>query len=83
MLPLGMVITWAAYTVGSWGYVLVRGWNITLREWASPLHPYQFPGGGQNPPFVPLGRTWPTGLGKPVATDTADQGSPANPGAVA
>jgi hypothetical protein len=43
MLPLGMGLAFAGYGVGTWGYVLVKGYNITLRQWFSPIHPYQGP----------------------------------------
>lgn len=55
-----MAILWGGYAIGSWGYVLVKGWNITLKEWVSPLHPYQWPAGGANPPKIPQGKVWPT-----------------------
>ena len=31
----------------SWGVILVRGYNITLGEWVSPLHPFQWSAGYQ------------------------------------
>ncbi len=40
MKAVGIGLAFAAYTVGTWGYVLVKGFNITLREWVSPLHPF-------------------------------------------
>jgi hypothetical protein len=59
MLFLGMGITWAGYAVMSYGYVLIKGWNITFREWVSPLNTYQWPPSGANPPTIPQGRVWP------------------------
>jgi hypothetical protein len=43
MLPLGMVVLFIGYGTGSYGWIVVKGYNITLREWFSPLHPYQGP----------------------------------------
>ena len=60
MLALGGVLVFAAYTVGGWGYVLVRGWNIPLRAWVSPLHPYQWPA-GRNPDQIPDTQIFPSG----------------------
>jgi hypothetical protein len=37
---IGMVITWLGYTMASWGYCVLRGYNVTLGEWANPLAPY-------------------------------------------
>lgn len=40
-----MVLLWAGYGVSSYGYVLVKGWNINVRQWFSPLNPYTWPKG--------------------------------------
>lgn len=49
MLPAGIVLGWVAYAVGSYGWVLLRGWDIPFRAWVSPLNPYQWPAGGPGP----------------------------------
>jgi hypothetical protein len=59
MLPLGMVLGLAGYGVASWGYLLVKGENITLREWFSPLHPFTGPLDGNGK--IPSGSVFPTG----------------------
>lgn len=41
MMPVGMVLGFLGYGFGTWGWILVKGYNVTLREWFSPLHPYQ------------------------------------------
>ena len=46
MLAAGIVVTWFGYAVTSWGYCLIRGYNVTFRQWVSPLNPYQWPQGG-------------------------------------
>jgi hypothetical protein len=58
MLPLGMVLGVAGYGVATWGYLLVKGYNITLREWFSPLHPYT--GSLTAAGTVPSGSVFPT-----------------------
>lgn len=58
MLPVAFLLLWGGYGVSSWGYILVRGWNITLREWFSPLHPYTWPASGTPQP-VPQGQVFP------------------------
>jgi hypothetical protein len=58
MLPVGMVLTFTGYGIASWGWILIKGYNIPLRSWFSPLHPYQWPASGQ-PPTVPQGRLFP------------------------
>jgi hypothetical protein len=64
VIVVGMAVLWGGYALASWGYVLVKGWNIPLREWVSPLHPYQWPGGGGEPPKIPQGKVWPSSAAK-------------------
>src|SRR5262249_32016594 len=40
MVWLGFGIMWAAYTTGLYGYSLIRGYNLTLAQMASPAHWY-------------------------------------------
>jgi hypothetical protein len=53
-------VIWAGYAVTSYGWILLRGWDIPFREWVSPLHPYTWPSGKQNPPTVPAGQVFPS-----------------------
>lgn len=59
MLPLGMVLLWAGYGVASWGYVLNKGYNISLRQWFSPIHPWT--GDIAKAGMIPKGKLFPTG----------------------
>lgn len=61
MLFLAIGLIYAGYGVSSYGYALVKGYDITLREWFSPLHPYQWPAKGGKVPTVPQGQVWPSG----------------------
>ena len=56
MIPLAIIILWAGYGIGSWGYLLVKGHDVTLREWFSPLHPYS---GSWPPPPIPATQVFP------------------------
>ena len=81
MLPLGMVLGFAGYGLGTWGYILVKGYNITLREWFTPLRP--FTGALDSNGMVPQGHIFPTGKkgaagGKPGSGKGAAQ-MPAGP----
>lgn len=69
MLPLGMMLMFAGYGVGSWGYLLVRGDNITLREWFSPLTPFTGPLDANGK--VPQGSLLPTGKKAAATTGKA------------
>jgi hypothetical protein len=67
MVGLGMVLVMAGYSVGSWGYCLVKGYNITLREWVSPLHPFTGPLDSKG--CVPKGHIFPvSGQGGPCGS---------------
>lgn len=58
MIAIGFFGAWAFYAISSWGWVLVKGYNITLWQWIDPARTYQWPGGG--PDFVPHGHLFPT-----------------------
>ena len=52
MLPVGMLLVWAGYSVSLWGWCLIRGYDVTLGQLMSPAHPY---GAGK-------GQAWPPPL---------------------
>lgn len=74
MIPIGMVLVWAGYSVGLWGWCLIRDYDVTLGALMSPVHPYGS-GKGQSwpPPPLPDTQTFP---GKQAAA-----GSGPGPGA--
>jgi hypothetical protein len=84
MLPVGMLLTWAGYSVGLWGWCLIRGYNVTLGQLMSPTHPYGS-GKGQAwpPPLMSPNQIFPgknTGESAPAAAAAAKAGgTPAKP----
>lgn len=56
MISLGIVLIFGGYSVASYGYVLVRGWDITATQWWSPVHPWTWQG---DPKTVPPGQIMP------------------------
>lgn len=32
MIPIGLGLAWAGYTVGIWGYCMVRGYDVTFAQ---------------------------------------------------
>lgn len=57
MKTAGIILAAWAYTFGSWGYILIKGYNITFKQWVDPFHPWD----GQWPPkCVPPGYLFPT-----------------------
>jgi hypothetical protein len=37
---IGMGLGWLGYSLGLWGWALLRGYNVTLGQLMSPTHPY-------------------------------------------
>lgn len=72
MIGAGILLLLGGYAVGSYGYVLIKGYNITAREWFSPLNPYTWPPVGADIPRVPKGNIFPTAS----AATTAAPGGP-------
>jgi hypothetical protein len=75
MLTLGMVVVFAGYTVGSYGWVLVKGWNIPFRRWVSPLNPYTWPSGGGDPTPIPANKLFPSSVAPAAARGAAPAGT--------
>ena len=65
MLPVGMLLTWAGWSVSFWGWCLLRGYNVTLGQLMTPLHPYSGP---WPPKLIPDSQIFPGGTkaGTPV-----------------
>jgi len=59
VLAIGGLIIFAGYTVGSYGRILLKGWNITFRQWVNPLNPYHWPSGAV--PTIPDTQVFPGG----------------------
>lgn len=51
----------AAYSLMTYGRILVKGYDITFTQWVNPLTPYQWPADGGDPPVVPEGQVFPSG----------------------
>jgi hypothetical protein len=72
MLTFGMLGLFAAYGVGSYGYVLLKGWDIPPAQWWSPLNPYTWPKYPDEPTKVPATQLFPSGKSASAAASTAD-----------
>jgi hypothetical protein len=59
-MTIGIITIFAGYTIASYGVVLLKGWDITWRQWISPLNPWQWSG---TPPPIPTGQVFPGGKG--------------------
>lgn len=39
LVPVAFAVTWAGYTLGIWGYCLVRGYNVTFMDCFKTMWP--------------------------------------------
>jgi hypothetical protein len=69
VVAVAILLVWAGYSQGLFGWSLWQGYNLTLGQLMSPVHPYS---GAWPPPQIPAGQTWP---GNPAGTGTG--GAPA------
>lgn len=74
MLAAGILIIFAGYSVSSWGYCLIKGYDIPLRQWVSPLHPFVWPSG--DPPLIPQTQVWPSSKSAAASTAADSASSP-------
>lgn len=52
-MTAGIVVMFAGYTIASYGIVLLRGYDITWKQWINPLAPWTWPAKGTQIPKVP------------------------------
>jgi hypothetical protein len=71
MIGVGIITMFLFYDIASYGWVMVKGYDITLRQWSSPLNPYTWPAPGEDIPRVPKGHIWPTGSAGPGSNSTS------------
>lgn len=58
-MTAGIVVVFAGYAIATYGIVLLRGYDITPRQWIDPLHPWTWPAKGADIPKVPATQLWP------------------------
>jgi hypothetical protein len=59
-MTFAILIMFGGYTVASYGWVLLKGYDITFKQWVNPLSPYTWPASGA-PAKVVAGSVFPTG----------------------
>jgi hypothetical protein len=77
MIALAAGIVWLGYGTATWGWCLVRGYDVPLSGWFSPLHPFTWPADG-NPGPVRKGQIFPGGAPGTACTTTSTK-TPAAP----
>jgi hypothetical protein len=56
MVGLFAAVIWAGYGIGSYGWVMVKGYDIPASAWFNPVNPFQW---SSNPGMVPKGQVFP------------------------
>ena len=54
MIPIGLGLAWAGYSLGIWGYCLVRGYNVSFMQCFKPTWP------GKSGALGPIAQPTPT-----------------------
>ena len=67
-----MVLVWGGYSVGLWGWCLIRDYDLTFSQLVHPAHPYA---GTWPPQPIPSTQIWPGGTG-PAAQQQAAASAP-------
>lgn len=73
MIALAALVVWVGYGNASWGWCLVKGYDVPFIQWWNPLGPYVWPADG-NPGFVRKGQIFPGGA-PGTASATTSTGS--------
>lgn len=60
MVAVGVLMAWAGYSIGTWGWILIKGWDIPLGSWVSPVNPYTWPKPPADPPLIPSSQLLPS-----------------------
>ena len=63
MVAIGFALAWAGYTVGMWGYCLVRDYNVTVPDLFKAVWPGSSAGSG---PGTVSSQVVPTPTGQPT-----------------
>ena len=56
MISVGIVLVFGGYSVGSWGWVLVQGYDVSFKQWVDPFNPLTT---WPQPNSVPVGQILP------------------------
>jgi hypothetical protein len=69
VIALAAWAAWVGYSMVSYGWVLVMGYDVPVVPWLNPLDPYDWPADG-NPGFVRKGQIFPGGPPGTASTTT-------------
>ena len=68
MLPIAFIVTLSGYGLTSWGYCILKGWDIPLGAWFNPVHPWEWTkDNAASPPLIPATQVNPSSSAKTVS----------------
>lgn len=59
MILFGMLVVWGGYGLGTWGWILVKGYDVSFAQWFNPAHPFEWPKPPAVPPAIPADQIFP------------------------
>lgn len=65
---VSLLVIFVAYTIASYGVVLLRGYDVPWKQWIDPLDPYQWPA---NVPHIPPTQIFPSPAASAAAAGAA------------
>lgn len=77
MVAVGFGILWWGYLEIVYGWCLLKGYDVTWKQLANPISPYEWPAAPGQPPPIPNTQILP---GKPAKTTTAVTTGTTQPG---
>lgn len=76
MIALFAGVLWAGYGIGSYGWVMLKGYNVSAAAWFTPVGTFEW---SSNPGMVPKGQVFPgqaPGSGSGNTTSATSSGNP-------
>lgn len=64
MPAIGFLVAWFGYGLASWGYFMVKGYDVPLSSWLNPVHP--FTGKPSDAGTIPAGQIFPGSASSPA-----------------
>lgn len=74
MPALGMGLAWGAYSLMTWGWMVMVGYNVTYKEWVNPFNYYSQ--GWPPPKDIPQDLVLPNGTRAATTAVAKKKGAP-------
>lgn len=57
MIAIVMLVVWGGYGLTTWGWILVKGYDVSFAQWFNPVKRFEWPQG--KPPMIPANQIFP------------------------